>query len=245
MSDRTAFYKAIWAAPDDDLPRLVFADWLDEHGHLDEAHFLRLLSAARTCPPDVDRLRPLVADLRRTMVTLPPDFLADACPVPPAVVVGPWVDVDHVANRGVLKWLQNTRTSATSGVRPASECEGSKPIYSHEITVAQRLWRFIGPVLSLGSNCEIDGHPAVVDVWSGVVMGFSPNLAAHLLRVPREVADSLPDALRTFRTLGRHARTIHVADSIGDDWIRGRSAAQEAEWVRAAVAEFDPANRPV
>jgi uncharacterized protein (TIGR02996 family) len=32
MSDRAAFLAAVRAAPDDDLPRLVFADWLDEHG---------------------------------------------------------------------------------------------------------------------------------------------------------------------------------------------------------------------
>lgn len=32
MSDRDSFLKAIRANPDDDLPRLVFADWLDEHG---------------------------------------------------------------------------------------------------------------------------------------------------------------------------------------------------------------------
>src|SRR5579885_649141 len=32
MSDRAAFLAAVRATPADDLPRLVFADWLDEHG---------------------------------------------------------------------------------------------------------------------------------------------------------------------------------------------------------------------
>src|SRR5437764_11864102 len=31
MADRDTFLAAIRAAPDDDTPRLVFADWLDEH----------------------------------------------------------------------------------------------------------------------------------------------------------------------------------------------------------------------
>jgi uncharacterized protein (TIGR02996 family) len=31
-ADDAAFWRAILAAPDDDLPRLVYADWLDDHG---------------------------------------------------------------------------------------------------------------------------------------------------------------------------------------------------------------------
>ena len=246
MADRNAFYQAIWAAPDDDLPRMVFADWLDEHDDPDAAAFLRLLSACRTCPPDVDQLRPLVAQLRRTMVKLPPEFLENACPVPPAVVIGPWVDVDHEANRRVLEWLQHAKKSHRNGVKPASEHDASKiePTAINRTTVAQRLWQYIGPVLSPAANCTIDDHPAVVDVWSGVVMGFSPNLSAHLLRVPRDVVQSCGSELRTFRTLGRHPQTINVTDAIGDDWIRGRSVVPEAEWVQKAVMQFDPANQP-
>ncbi|MEZ6127007.1 MAG: TIGR02996 domain-containing protein [Planctomycetaceae bacterium] len=30
--DRQAFLKEILAAPDDDAPRLIFADWLEEQG---------------------------------------------------------------------------------------------------------------------------------------------------------------------------------------------------------------------
>lgn len=44
--DRLAFLRAITAAPDDDTPRLVFADWLDEHAASDadlaRAEFIRL-----------------------------------------------------------------------------------------------------------------------------------------------------------------------------------------------------------
>ena len=42
MSDRDAFLSAIAAAPDDDLPRLVFADFLDEHGEAERAEFIRV-----------------------------------------------------------------------------------------------------------------------------------------------------------------------------------------------------------
>jgi uncharacterized protein (TIGR02996 family) len=37
-----AFRASIAAAPADDLPRLVFADWLEEHGELEQAAVLRL-----------------------------------------------------------------------------------------------------------------------------------------------------------------------------------------------------------
>jgi uncharacterized protein (TIGR02996 family) len=40
--DVLAFLKRITDDPDDDLPRLVFADWLDEHGLGEYAEFIRL-----------------------------------------------------------------------------------------------------------------------------------------------------------------------------------------------------------
>src|SRR5262245_29358875 len=42
MSDRDALFQAILAAPADDAPRLVFADWLDENGDPDRAEFIRV-----------------------------------------------------------------------------------------------------------------------------------------------------------------------------------------------------------
>lgn len=41
MTQRHAFLDAILANPADDTPRLVFADWLEEHGEADRAAFIR------------------------------------------------------------------------------------------------------------------------------------------------------------------------------------------------------------
>src|SRR4051812_25885328 len=50
MPDDDAFLRAIIDNPDDDLPRLVYADWLDEHGDPDRAEFIRL-QCAMARPP--------------------------------------------------------------------------------------------------------------------------------------------------------------------------------------------------
>jgi uncharacterized protein (TIGR02996 family) len=42
MTERDAFLQAIIEAPHDDTPRLIFADWLDEHGEADRAELVRL-----------------------------------------------------------------------------------------------------------------------------------------------------------------------------------------------------------
>lgn len=42
MTDESALLAAIHADPRSDLPRLVYADWLDDHGEADYAEFIRL-----------------------------------------------------------------------------------------------------------------------------------------------------------------------------------------------------------
>src|SRR5262249_49189412 len=47
------FLEAILARPDDDAPRLVFADWLEEQGDADRAEFIRV-QIERTRLPEWD-----------------------------------------------------------------------------------------------------------------------------------------------------------------------------------------------
>lgn len=60
--ERNALLAAVLANPDDDLPRLVFADWLDENGDPDEARFIRSQIALATLP----EWDPQAVVLRRT-----------------------------------------------------------------------------------------------------------------------------------------------------------------------------------
>lgn len=42
MNERQSLLDAVLAAPDDDLPRLIYADWLDERGETAMANFIRI-----------------------------------------------------------------------------------------------------------------------------------------------------------------------------------------------------------
>src|SRR5262245_46948004 len=42
MTERDALLRAVCDNPDDDTPRLVFADWLQENGEEERAEFIRL-----------------------------------------------------------------------------------------------------------------------------------------------------------------------------------------------------------
>ena len=50
MTDGEALFAAILAEPDDDTPRLVYADWLDEHDRPERAEFIRVQVAAAHSP---------------------------------------------------------------------------------------------------------------------------------------------------------------------------------------------------
>ena len=50
--EQRSFWAAIRAKPEDDLPRLVYADWLEEHGEADRAEFIRVQCALARLGPD-------------------------------------------------------------------------------------------------------------------------------------------------------------------------------------------------
>jgi uncharacterized protein (TIGR02996 family) len=80
FSDADAFLDAIWANPDDDTPRLVYADWLEEHGQADYAQFIRLSCqlAKEVLPPDVRvRLRRERYELWQAVVRSNPQAFVD------------------------------------------------------------------------------------------------------------------------------------------------------------------------
>jgi uncharacterized protein (TIGR02996 family) len=66
MTDNEALLRAVLAAPDDDAPRLVYADWLDEHGDPARAAFIRAQVELGRRPADPNR----TLQLRKAEVAL-------------------------------------------------------------------------------------------------------------------------------------------------------------------------------
>jgi len=61
MTEREALLRAVCEFPDDDTPRLVFADWLQEHGEEERAEFIRAQIEAARLPADDGYRSALVA----------------------------------------------------------------------------------------------------------------------------------------------------------------------------------------
>src|SRR5689334_13304664 len=61
MSDRLGMIHAIHEQPGDDLPRLAYADWLDEHGDADRAEFIRVELRLARLPREDAEFRALFA----------------------------------------------------------------------------------------------------------------------------------------------------------------------------------------
>lgn len=71
MDSLEPFLRAIFASPADDLPRLVFADWLDEHDQPDWAACIRVGCERAGLPDDDPRSQELDAALVPLLAKLP------------------------------------------------------------------------------------------------------------------------------------------------------------------------------
>lgn len=65
-----AFLQAILENPDEDSPRLIYADWLDEHGDPDRAEFIRLQIELAHLPEE-DPRRPHLERQEKALLARP------------------------------------------------------------------------------------------------------------------------------------------------------------------------------
>ncbi|HTU91215.1 MAG TPA: TIGR02996 domain-containing protein [Gemmataceae bacterium] len=87
MTHEEAFIQAIRETPADDAPRLIFADWLEEHGQADRAEFIRVqcrLARLSDEEPDQPILLPRAEGLLRKHWN---EWVG-----PLRAIVGPWRD---------------------------------------------------------------------------------------------------------------------------------------------------------
>lgn len=71
MDEQTLLQQQIWQNPDDELPVLMYADWLEEHKQKDMAEFLRVESQLRQITPDQPEAYELLAQRDALGWTLP------------------------------------------------------------------------------------------------------------------------------------------------------------------------------
>jgi len=65
MAEMISFLRAIAESPDDDATRLMFSDWLDDHGHHQRAEFIRLQVELARMDPGEDGYAEKTARMRR------------------------------------------------------------------------------------------------------------------------------------------------------------------------------------
>jgi len=82
--------------------------------------------------------------------------------------------------------------------------------------------------------------PALVDVWSGVVMAVATGEHGYAVRCTFSER-YLENAYTPFAEVPGHARNPDGTIFAGG-WAAGDESVVEERWLREAAAEFDPAN---
>lgn len=111
ISDRAALLAAIRANPDDDAPRLILADWLDENGEAERAHFVRV--CVRAHREDVESgwcIQPHIHHPQKELFALP------------------FAGINYVYSRGFIERITLPTIAAAIG-GPCERCSVSEWIY--------------------------------------------------------------------------------------------------------------------
>jgi uncharacterized protein (TIGR02996 family) len=108
MTHDKAFLQAIIEEPEDDTPRLVYADWLDEHGKADRAEFIRVQCELAKLPGDSPRRRALEERERALLKAHRDAWLTE---------VAGWARPDAVFRRGFITEVSSTYLAYHEGAR--------------------------------------------------------------------------------------------------------------------------------
>lgn len=191
MTEREAFIAAIAAQPDEDTPRLAFADWLQENGEDDRARFVRL-----AC--EIAALR---AELRHPLWPLPDD-LREQLSVPNELfdLRGAfWLD-EFFRALGCDETATDERARGWAG-RLWERVAG-------EPRVARHYLEYTG---GDESHLRVDGN---VPVWElGLRRGFVEHLTVNL-----SSPFAIPDLAAAFRLEPVHRLTLRLFGARPNQW---------------------------
>src|SRR5262249_16680589 len=128
------FLRTILDNPDDDTPRLAYADWLEEHGDSARAAFIRAQCRLATLDEDDPARLPLLRDQDRYMPQAPA-ALAPQKRLPWLPRTPSWPTVGLGFERG---FLARVTTTATSFLDKAEALMQAAPVQHARLTSAKR-----------------------------------------------------------------------------------------------------------
>jgi uncharacterized protein (TIGR02996 family) len=191
---RTAFLRAICECPDEDGPRLVYADWLDERGEADRAEFIRLQIglAAGTVPED--RRAAAEARARELLGRNQAAWWGELPRRPGVTWVAPFVRgfADVVQLRHGKAWREHA--AEVFAAAPVSQlwCGGTftertgRPIFASPLL--GRIAVFFAPPLDLAGAKDLANNPHLVGRLRTLKVhsyhGDGDGVAATLSRAP-------------------------------------------------------------
>jgi uncharacterized protein (TIGR02996 family) len=153
MSQDNAFLETIRANPDDDTPRMVYADWLEEQGETDRAEFVRLECQLARLPEAATEFAPLhqrLWVLRRKL------------------------DSAWVARLGVRTFLIMPIPPQSRSIRTPLEATGQVALpagpHGYFARLDFRLEPFVGSAVVVEDRCEkLWPEPSF---WAGTITGL-------------------------------------------------------------------------
>jgi uncharacterized protein (TIGR02996 family) len=108
MTAAAALLAAIRQSPDDDAPRLVYADWLDEHGQPERAEFIRVQVESANLQWDDQRWNPLAEEAKELLEARGEEWIEPFAWLSPGGKTEVYLDKPTIEGRGggvQLSWL--------------------------------------------------------------------------------------------------------------------------------------------
>jgi uncharacterized protein (TIGR02996 family) len=233
--EQQALYAAVVASPDDDLPRLVYADWLEEHGDADWADLIRVQCARRNGTPDL----PEYFDLRereRELYAVAAHRLAAQRPSLPAGFA--WTSDERgfpyqITHEDPIESLHQVekQLERIAAVAPVRGLTADYWLLEQLVELIHR------PVCERFERLEVAGDDDEFDVPS-----FTRALASsgHVRRLTDLDLTTLDLDDRDFATLAG-AKTLARLDRLNADWRlltrRSNAALRDATW-RASLTNL-------
>jgi uncharacterized protein (TIGR02996 family) len=214
--DADALLRAVLTAPDDDAPRLVYADWLEEHGDPARAEFIRA---------QVELARPSTDPARRQQLEQVARALVRANGSAWTAWLPPWVQ-EREFRRGFVEWI---RCEARDFISNADEVRLRTPLSAVRVGGNEDL------AVPLFRSRALDGLvaltvsvPVPAGAWEYLTtcpyLGRLRQLTLNSKGPPGEMVEALigSTALPALRTLRLPWCTLgdeHTARLVGHPWV--------------------------